>query len=538
MLCEYGHNNVRSYSKLLKYRNCRDCLINKQRNAYVDVKNEFTAKGLTLLDDTYIDSKSYLTFICHCGEKRQTTYDIIRKRTPECRSCLNKKEWERIVSEFLKYGGEVISPLREYDNHESLIAFKCKCGEIGIKTYKYLLSKQTLNCENCSKQQRDQTNLQKYGDSQLFKSDIIKEKIKSHYILSSGDETKTHNMHFSEIKQKAKETNMQNHGGVHNFNLPENRKQSQEAFFKKYGSKHGTVDSIKLKMFVTNNMRYCVDYPLQSHLTFKFKEYTFPCGMVVRHQGYENFAYNDLSSFGFSTDDITSFVPQIAYVHENKHHTYTPDVFIRSLSLLIEIKSDYTLYAPTSFYKNISKFDTACKDYNFLVLVYDEKGNHIEMLDYTNGDNENIAKFIEWWNKSTNNTISDMKNTNCIYEKYKQQLEEAGWEMITPPPSNFETIKTLDPCEIKCSKGHTCLINYMFWKRTKGCKGCRIEKSKTTFEDVKAVFAAKNLVVTSNESDYKSYISPIKCYCEFCETNYELNYKNVNRITKKYCSCK
>lgn len=79
---------------------------------------------------------------------------------------------------------------------------------------------------------------------------------------------------------------------------------------------------------------------------YKFKDYKFPSGNVIKIQGYENFGLDILLEQGYKEEQILTNavdMPEIYYFTEdNKRHRYYCDIFIPFENRLIEIKSEYT----------------------------------------------------------------------------------------------------------------------------------------------------------------------------------------------------
>ena len=77
------------------------------------------------------------------------------------------------------------------------------------------------------------------------------------------------------------------------------------------------------------------------------------------YQGFERYVIECLvSKFGFSVDDIFvgRDVPRIKY-SGNKSGVYYPDIFVKSLNLIIEVKSEFTLFGTNEnmFIRNCNK---------------------------------------------------------------------------------------------------------------------------------------------------------------------------------------
>lgn len=117
---------------------------------------------------------------------------------------------------------------------------------------------------------------------------------------------------------------------------------------------------------------------------FKCKEYKFPSGRTILVQGYENFCLNMLLfERGVEEDDIIAGdmkldsgerVPHIAYTNEEgRSAVYFPDIYIRSINCLIEVKSSWSW--KMKLQRNILKLDaSAAAGYNVGLFIFDGKG--------------------------------------------------------------------------------------------------------------------------------------------------------------------
>jgi hypothetical protein len=112
---------------------------------------------------------------------------------------------------------------------------------------------------------------------------------------------------------------------------------------------------------------------------FSTKDYFFPSGKISKVQGYEHFALDDLlEEEEIDEDDIVSGfknVPYVDYEFEGKTRRYFPDIYIKSLDLIIEVKSVWTYHAYIE--KNHAKFRACMEIYNFELWVYDPKGKRV-----------------------------------------------------------------------------------------------------------------------------------------------------------------
>ena len=127
----------------------------------------------------------------------------------------------------------------------------------------------------------------------------------------------------------------------------------------------------------TTNLRCKRHTASQAHIKrdwcSHFENYTFPSGKTIRiNKGYEGSALAELVQL-YDEDDIITTPEPIAYTLDGKLHTYIPDVYIKSKNLIIEVKSDRTMYWLGKYNANLAK-RKAAKDagYNFEFWIYDK----------------------------------------------------------------------------------------------------------------------------------------------------------------------
>jgi hypothetical protein len=217
------------------------------------------------------------------------------------------------------------------------------------------------------------TNMDKYGVPVSSQAECVKEKARQTNMEVYGCEHHS----IPEVLGKAKITNMDKYGVEHTFQAECVKEKIKETMMDRYGVEHNMQSTMfKEKAIETNLAKYGVSYPLQSkdiqekaystnierygvkHVTqspeiqeksqkkgLRFKEYLMPSGEMRKVQGYEPFALNMLLKEFAESDIITSRkeVPRINYTtSDNVEHYYFPDIWIKSINKLIEVKSTWT----------------------------------------------------------------------------------------------------------------------------------------------------------------------------------------------------
>jgi hypothetical protein len=126
------------------------------------------------------------------------------------------------------------------------------------------------------------------------------------------------------------------------------------------------------------------------------KKYNFKSGKVLRIQGYEGFAIDDLLDEKISEHDLFfgKDIPSFSYIDDNNiQHVYHPDIFVKSLNLIVEVKSDYTY--TKELRKNYLKF---CKvvetGYRLRIMIYNDKFESVKDITIQSVD-ELLENFLE-----------------------------------------------------------------------------------------------------------------------------------------------
>jgi len=279
---------------------------------------------------------------------------------------------EKIIQSNLKnYGVECVLESKE-------IREKIKCTLIeryGVEHYT-----QTEECKDKMKK----TNIERYGVDNPATLDEIKEKMKQTCLERYGVEyySKT-----SEMKEKTQETVLQRYGVEYYSQSEDWKEKTIKTNMQRYGvSNSNKTKETRDKIKATCLVRYGVEHPHQCQEIMektqknarKYKEYTMPSGTIRKVQGYEPFALNELVKIYQEDDMITDRkeIPRITYVINDKKRYYFPDIFIKSINTIIEVKSTWTYKSKVD---NIQEKESATKmaGYNYEIWVYDRKGNKI-----------------------------------------------------------------------------------------------------------------------------------------------------------------
>lgn len=271
-------------------------------------------------------------------------------RSKHCKKCGSPEGYRRLAKK------------RKEESPEITITKKCKeCDkEFSYKTHKL---NNTINKVFCSKtcaniythknmneetklkksNKTKVTNLEKYGNEYVVNSKytkkITKEKLGVEYAWQSKI-----------ILDKCKQT-----------------------LYDKTGFYYPTQDPSTIsKMMATKIERYG-DYLIPMA---KYKEYVMPSGLKIKIQGNESYALNILLQQYKEEDiivgrkNIENEIGRIFYIGlDEKQHIYYPDIYIKSINKIIEVKSQFTydLHKQTNLLKKEAILNKNI-DFEFMIL--------------------------------------------------------------------------------------------------------------------------------------------------------------------------
>jgi len=120
----------------------------------------------------------------------------------------------------------------------------------------------------------------------------------------------------------------------------------------------------------------------QQKNSYYYKDYTLPSGKIVRIQGYEDKALDELlliyreEDLLISNHDIFSKFGAFEYEYEEKTHRYFPDIFLIPENRFIEVKSTRTFSVNRQ--KNLLKKNSVlAKGLDFVFWIYGKEGKKI-----------------------------------------------------------------------------------------------------------------------------------------------------------------
>jgi hypothetical protein len=262
--------------------------------------------------------------------------------------------------------------------------------DVKIKTKNTNLEKYGFPCASQNEDVKDKiknTNLEKYGFHCALQNEDVKDKIKNTNLEKYGVEYATQN---EDVKIKTKQTCLVNWGTEYYLQTDDKKIKSKETCLIKWGKEYYLqTDDKKIKSTATCLEKYGCEHPSQnievmdkmSKNAYKLKDYILPSGNIIKIQGYEHYALDELIQDGILEEDIIngcSNVPEIWYEDENtKNHRHYVDIFIPSQNRMVEVKSTWTAEKKKD---NIFLKQEAGKKAGYLyeIWVYNGKGEKVE----------------------------------------------------------------------------------------------------------------------------------------------------------------
>jgi hypothetical protein len=355
-------------------------------NTLKEVQDYFKANQCELLENEYNNSSTKMKYRCKCNNTFDITFKYF-KRIKGCRKCMGKTRFltfDFVQKYFIKEKCKLLET--KYINAKTKMKYICKCGNESIINWNSF--QQGKRCKKCSGSEKLTLEfVKKYFKEQgckLLETEYKNNKFKIKYICNCGNESLISWIHFNQGKRCRKCSGTEKH-------TFEN--------VKKYFTEQGCelleteyVNNItKMKYICVCKREYKTDFASfkdgvrcmecgidkQQKNSVHFKDYTFDSGKVIRIQGYEHLALNELVKIYKEEDILTdrNDMPKIMYKFKGKTLRYYPDIYIKSENLIIEVKSTYTY--KVSLIKNMIKSLSTRKlnlDFEFWVY-YDKKQN-------------------------------------------------------------------------------------------------------------------------------------------------------------------
>ena len=172
--------------------------------------------------------------------------------------------------------------------------------------------------------------------------------------------------------------------------MPEIIEKIKNTFNERFGGHPKKTDKVQAKWVATCLEKYG-GHPNQNAQvqaraeanSYHYKDYMLPEGGIVRIQGYENLALDELFQL-YEQDDVVigrGNVPTIVYYIDQVKHVYFPDIYIKSENKIIEVKSEWTL---TLVKGNVEEKAQATvkAGYKYEIWIYNTRKERVETKVY------------------------------------------------------------------------------------------------------------------------------------------------------------
>ena len=185
-------------------------------------------------------------------------------------------------------------------------------------------------------------------------------------------------------------SNLEKYGYDNPRKIPDVIQNIKNTFIEKYGAHPKTTKEVQEKWTATCLERYG-GHPNQNKQiqekseanSYHYKVYMMPSGNLVKYQGYENLAIDELVNL-YEEEDICigrSNIPTITYYINDTKHVYFPDFFIKSENKIIEVKSEWTITLERGNVEEKAQA-TVKAGYKYEIWVYNDKKIKVETKVY------------------------------------------------------------------------------------------------------------------------------------------------------------
>jgi hypothetical protein len=189
-------------------------------------------------------------------------------------------------------------------------------------------------------------------------------------------------------RESIEKTNLEKYGAKYFTGTKDFQKKCQEKYDKDWGGKHPTShDSVKEKKEETNLEKYGYKCALnnpeisekQIKSSYQTVKYKMPRGKIVNVQGYEKYAIEEILRKEMSDEndiimgrsEIHKCLGDFIYIVGEKERFYFPDIYLKNLNKIIEVKSKYT-YESGIEINNLKKESVIKKGIEFEFWIFSD----------------------------------------------------------------------------------------------------------------------------------------------------------------------
>ena len=250
---------------------------------------------------------------------------------------------KELLDTILQDGNATLLETYENYNQRMRVKFRCSCGAETRKKFEMLNVYRYPYCDECSLKKKEAkrvaTCIREHGVINTAQLTEVKKKINDTHLINYGD----HPKRTADVQKKWVATCLERYGGHPNQNAEVQAKSEKSSF--------------------------------------AYKDYMMPSGTIVKYQGYENLALDELVKL-YDEEDIKvgrSLVPTITYHIDDVKHVYFPDFYIKSENKIIEVKSEWTLQLYRAHIEEKAKA-TIHSGYKFEIWVYDRNKKKLDTI--------------------------------------------------------------------------------------------------------------------------------------------------------------
>ena len=365
-----------------------------RRNGYTveELQEIFKKSNCKYLETERKTTKQSIRFICICGNETSTILSTFLFKGCLCniKECIQNR---RTLASNKKYKADSFVQSDSYKNKQDIYKQKMITELTNKYGDEFMKDKLDYSYMKLVYEKAKISNKEKYGVEHVFSVPECQEKIMETVKEKYGVTNVSHNPEILEkIKQNLSASNMEKYGVPYLLMDDNHREKALQAIKDKYG-----VDNImelpetQIKIKNTMQLRFNVDNAMHLpqfidksiNTAKRYKLYKFPSGKEIKIQGYENYALDKIIKLYDEDNIITekSEMPEIYYTFgKGSYKKYYPDIYIKSVNKIFEIKSDYTYYK--DFHLNDCKRKAVeALAYTFELLIFDRRGKLINKND-------------------------------------------------------------------------------------------------------------------------------------------------------------
>lgn len=288
-------------------------------------------------------------------ERKKIILDILDGSSSRLRESFFEKNYEELVStindfcsniEDISFKEKLWYWVNDIDNK-----FLCCCGnpttfnKNWLDGYRNYCSPKCAQSDKSTKEKRIKTNLEKYGVTNVAKSDLVKKKIEDTNLERYGHKSSFQN---EEVRKKWSDNINSKYGVSHISQLDSVKDKRVNTNLEKYGVEHYTqTDEYKEKTINTNLEKYGVEYYTQ---TDEYKEKTLNTNL-------EKYGVNHYSK----TDEFLNRVTKTNKEKYGSEFYYQSDDFRNKSSKTNLERYGVKYYAQTDEYNNRTKITNKLK---------------------------------------------------------------------------------------------------------------------------------------------------------------------------------